>query len=141
MYSSLPVDAPTLIFVSSEGGIFKARLTFPPEFPLLPPKMRFITPMWHPNSASLSTLLHLTFTETYASHSISRRTRVHLYPCERHIQPHFPSVAELNSRFPLPKHAPGDDQYGYEDAGERWMPVQSIESIVRVVHIRPALFY
>jgi Ubiquitin-conjugating enzyme len=37
--------------VSSEGGFFKARLTFPPEFPLLPPKMRFITPMWHPNSA------------------------------------------------------------------------------------------
>ena len=28
------------------------------------------------------------------------------------------------------KHAPGDDQYGYEDAGERWMPVHSVESIV-----------
>ncbi|KAG6891444.1 hypothetical protein C0992_006703 [Termitomyces sp. T32_za158] len=24
--------------------------------------------------------------------------------------------------FDAPKHAPGDDQYGYEDAGERWMP-------------------
>ncbi|EEB90992.1 hypothetical protein MPER_10725 [Moniliophthora perniciosa FA553] len=32
-----------------EGGFFKARLSFPPEFPLLPPKMRFMTPMWHPN--------------------------------------------------------------------------------------------
>lgn len=29
------------------------------------------------------------------------------------------------------KHAPGNDQYGYEDAGERWMPVHSVESIVR----------
>ena len=28
------------------------------------------------------------------------------------------------------KHAPGNDQYGYEDAGERWMPVHSVESIV-----------
>lgn len=28
------------------------------------------------------------------------------------------------------KHAPGDDQYGYEDAGERWMPVHTVESIV-----------
>lgn len=27
-------------------------------------------------------------------------------------------------------HAPGDDQYGYEDAGERWVPVHSIESIL-----------
>jgi ubiquitin-conjugating enzyme E2 G1 len=41
--------------MSSEGGFFKARLTFPPEFPDLPPKMRFITPMWHPNSPCLST--------------------------------------------------------------------------------------
>jgi ubiquitin-conjugating enzyme E2 G1 len=36
----------------SEGGFFKALLTFPHEFPLLPPKMRFITPMWHPNSTT-----------------------------------------------------------------------------------------
>ena len=36
----------------SEGGFLKARLSFPSEFPLLPPKMRFITPMWHPNGAS-----------------------------------------------------------------------------------------
>lgn len=30
------------------------------------------------------------------------------------------------------QHAPGNDQYGYEDAGERWMPVHTVESIVRV---------
>jgi len=42
--------------IYSEGGFFKALLTFPPEFPLLPPKMRFITPMWHPNSRSFSFL-------------------------------------------------------------------------------------
>ena len=35
--------------VDSEGGILKARLTFPPEYPLLPPEMKFLTPMWHPN--------------------------------------------------------------------------------------------
>jgi hypothetical protein len=28
------------------------------------------------------------------------------------------------------KHAPGEDQYGYEDAGERWLPVHTVESIV-----------
>jgi len=71
-----------------EGGFFKARLTFPPEFPDLPPKMRFITPMWHPN-----------------------------------IYPNGDVCISI-------LHAPGDDQYGYEDAGERWMPVHSIESIL-----------
>ncbi|KAJ7875380.1 ubiquitin-conjugating enzyme [Mycena olivaceomarginata] len=71
-----------------EGGFFKARLTFPPEFPLLPPKMRFITEMWHPN----------------------------IYPDG------VVCVSIL--------HAPGEDQYGYEDAGERWMPVHTVESIL-----------
>ncbi|KAH9948491.1 ubiquitin-conjugating enzyme [Amylocystis lapponica] len=32
-----------------EGGFFKARLSFPQDYPIQPPKMRFITPMWHPN--------------------------------------------------------------------------------------------
>ncbi|KAH4131145.1 hypothetical protein HBH47_015650 [Parastagonospora nodorum] len=31
------------------GGFFRARLIFPPEYPLLPPKMRFETPIFHPN--------------------------------------------------------------------------------------------
>jgi ubiquitin-conjugating enzyme E2 G1 len=35
---------------SSLGGFFRARLTFPVEYPLLPPKMRFETPIFHPNS-------------------------------------------------------------------------------------------
>ncbi|KAH9981994.1 ubiquitin-conjugating enzyme/RWD-like protein [Russula compacta] len=71
-----------------EGGFFKARLTFPPEFPDLPPKMRFITPMWHPN-----------------------------------IYPNGDVCISI-------LHAPGNDQYGYEDAGERWVPVHSVESIL-----------
>mmetsp|Transcript_79353 Transcript_79353/g.92749 ORF Transcript_79353/g.92749 Transcript_79353/m.92749 type:complete len:169 (+) Transcript_79353:56-562(+) len=32
-----------------EGGIFNCLLTFPDNFPELPPKMVFKTEMWHPN--------------------------------------------------------------------------------------------
>jgi len=71
-----------------EGGFFKARMTFPENFPLLPPEMRFVTPMWHPN----------------------------IYPDGKVC------ISIL--------HAPGDDQYGFEQAGERWMPVHTIESIL-----------
>lgn len=35
--------------VYSEGGVFKAHLTFPKDYPLRPPKMKFITEIWHPN--------------------------------------------------------------------------------------------
>ncbi|KAI8620493.1 ubiquitin-conjugating enzyme E2 13 [Chytriomyces sp. MP71] len=32
-----------------EGGFFKAKLTFPTEYPLMPPKMKFTSDIWHPN--------------------------------------------------------------------------------------------
>jgi len=32
-----------------EGGFFKCILTFPKEYPVKPPKMKFITEIWHPN--------------------------------------------------------------------------------------------
>lgn len=34
-----------------EGGFFKVALTFPRDYPLRPPKMKFITEIWHPNVA------------------------------------------------------------------------------------------
>ncbi|PPQ68982.1 hypothetical protein CVT25_009167 [Psilocybe cyanescens] len=71
-----------------EGGFLEARLSFPQEFPLLPPKMQFITEMHHPNIYKDGTVC----------------------------------ISIL--------HAPGEDQYGYEDAGERWMPVHTAESIL-----------
>jgi ubiquitin-protein ligase len=32
-----------------EGGIFPAELRFPKDYPLAPPKMKFVTDVWHPN--------------------------------------------------------------------------------------------
>ncbi|CAH2243160.1 jg14200, partial [Pararge aegeria aegeria] len=32
-----------------EGGLFPAKLLFPPDYPLSPPKMQFICEMFHPN--------------------------------------------------------------------------------------------
>lgn len=71
-----------------EGAFLKARLSFPEEFPLLPPKLQFLTEMWHPN--------------VYADGTVC--------------------ISIL--------HPPGDDEYGYEDAGERWLPVHTVESVL-----------
>ena len=35
------------------GGYFKAKMTFPPNYPLYPPKMKFETPIFHPNGKLL----------------------------------------------------------------------------------------
>lgn len=38
---------------SFEGGVFTTRLTFPHDYPLSPPKMRFVGEMFHPNGMYL----------------------------------------------------------------------------------------
>ncbi|XP_020616063.1 ubiquitin-conjugating enzyme E2 G1-like [Orbicella faveolata] len=38
-----------------EGGLFKAHLYFPKEYPQRPPKMRFISDFWHPNGKFVTT--------------------------------------------------------------------------------------
>lgn len=34
-----------------EDGVFVARLSFPKDYPMSPPKMRFVTELFHPNSS------------------------------------------------------------------------------------------
>ncbi|KAL0638741.1 Ubiquitin-conjugating enzyme E2 15 [Maublancomyces gigas] len=70
------------------GGFFRARLSFPGDYPHSPPKMRFETPIWHPN----------------------------IYP-------------DGNVCISI-LHPPEEDQYGYESAAERWLPVHTPESIL-----------
>ncbi|KAJ3293660.1 Ubiquitin-conjugating enzyme E2 15 [Borealophlyctis nickersoniae] len=69
-----------------EGGFFKARLSFPRSYPQMPPKMRFISEMWHPNVYS-------------------------------------------NGVF-FDKEIAGEDKFGYEQSGERWLPIHTVETIV-----------
>ena len=35
-----------------EGGVYKVEIKIPNEYPFVPPKMRFITKIWHPNVSS-----------------------------------------------------------------------------------------
>lgn len=44
----------------SEGGVFKAHLTFPKDYPQKPPKMKFITDIWHPNGGYTFCILSVT---------------------------------------------------------------------------------
>ena len=73
---------------SYEGGIFKATITFPNNFPLYPPEFKFINPPYHPN--------------------IYEDGRV--------------CISIL--------HPPGDDEWGYEKAEERWRPIHTVNSIL-----------
>jgi len=68
--------------------MFKAKMTFPPDYPNMPPELRFTSEMWHPN------------------------------------------VHEDGKVCISILHPPGDDQYGYESAEERWRPIHTVESVL-----------
>jgi ubiquitin-conjugating enzyme E2 R len=70
------------------GGYFKARMSFPRNYPYEPPKLSFERPLWHPN----------------------------VYPDGRLC------ISIL--------HQPGEDAMSGEMAGERWTPVQRVESVL-----------
>ncbi|CAI9117713.1 OLC1v1019169C1 [Oldenlandia corymbosa var. corymbosa] len=71
-----------------DGAFFKAKMSFPKDYPVNPPTVKFTSEMWHPN----------------------------IYPDGRVC------ISIL--------HPPGDDPTGYELAVERWLPVQTVESIM-----------
>jgi len=79
------VGPPDTLF---EGGFFRAILSFPQEYPNLPPKMKFLSEIWHPN----------------------------IYP-----------TGEVCISI---LHPPGEDEWGYEKAIERWLPIHTVESIL-----------
>ena len=92
----------------SEGGFFKAHLIFPKEYPQKPPKMTFISEMWHPNGRVYTSmfcgLLSFCFT------------------------------VEKNGDVCISiLHDPGEDKWGYERPEERWLPIHTVETIIMSV--------
>ena len=107
-----------------EFGVFVTRLHFPSDYPLSPPKMKFISEIFHPNGNFLS--IEKSCSILFFVYGI-------VYPDGRVC------ISIL--------HAPGDDPMvrkisvllmkfiwyfyqGYETSAERWSPVQSIEKIL-----------
>lgn len=86
--------------------------------------MRFITQMWHPNSCVFVTIDFAPWLTHLLLYSLLRWLGLHLDSRKLKL---YQFRLAIYSFF---QHPPGDDQYGYEDSGERWLPVHTVESIV-----------
>ena len=97
-----------------EGGMFKAELKFPKEYPSLPPKLTFTSEIWHPNGKG--SLVSGTQPDGSFSPSDVALTTFLVYKSGDVC------ISIL--------HAPGEDKYGYESAAERWLPVHTVTTIM-----------
>jgi ubiquitin-protein ligase len=62
-----------------EGGVFPAELKFPKDYPLAPPKMKFLTDMWHPNGICNTHMREDMGKETAADRpSVRQRRSMHI---------------------------------------------------------------
>ncbi|CAL1697951.1 unnamed protein product [Somion occarium] len=106
-----------------EGGVFAAKLTFPSDYPLSPFKMKFEPPLFHPNVQE-------------------GKEGTYTRPCRREKHPRIcyrnATLLSLQLLSVYPDgtvcisilHTPGDDPTMYEQASERWSPVQSVEKVI-----------
>ena len=40
-----------VVLLNSEGGIFQLSMKFPPDYPMNPPELKFLSDFWHPNGS------------------------------------------------------------------------------------------
>jgi hypothetical protein len=87
----------------------------PPDYPLSPFKMRFEPPLFHPNSKQV------TFSP--------RPLRLASLCLSSRVDGLLPVYPDGNVCISI-LHTPGDDPLMYEQASERWSPVQSVEKVL-----------
>ena len=84
------------------------RVLKPSDYPLSPFTMKFDPPLFHPNSGrQLSSIMHLRCFD-FLTYTV---------------------YADGNVCISI-LHTPGDDPTMYEQASERWSPVQSVEKVI-----------
>lgn len=126
----------------SEGGFFKAYLTFPYDYPLRPPKMKFITEIWHPNGKHINYALWWLLVSSL--HCVLKWILRHLllwvcfeFSCNKnHVRTNLVdsfisyTVAKNGDVCISILHEPGEDKFGYEKPEERWLPIHTVETIM-----------
>jgi ubiquitin-protein ligase len=89
------------ICARSESGIFEMLMTFPNDYPMSPPTLKFVSEFWHPNGSLLRLLIA-----------------------------HAPAVYTDGRVCISILHPPGRDEMSGERPEERWLPTQGVTSVV-----------
>ncbi|KAJ1777096.1 ubiquitin-conjugating enzyme E2 G1 [Coemansia sp. RSA 1824] len=101
-----------------EGGMFKAILKFPHNFPFEPPTMRFTSKMWHPNvyedGRVCISILHSPEEDSSGYEDVSER-----WSAARSIESILVSVIAMLS-------SPNDESAANVDAAKMWRDDKSL---------------
>ena len=97
----------------------------PPDYPLSPFKMKFDPPLLHPNSNAFI-FFHFSPLARGANVRPPIFPSVYRPPVRPTVRAVYPDGNVCISIL----HTPGEDPMMYEQASERWSPVQSVEKVL-----------
>jgi ubiquitin-conjugating enzyme E2 G1 len=109
-------------------------MTFPKEYPHMPPKMQFITEIYHPNGLfgfvlnGISNLFFFTTVQLWLN-SYTKKNLCYYYSSIFDADHIMSSVFKSGEICISILHPPGEDRFGHEDASERWLPIHTVTTI------------
>lgn len=96
-----------------QGGVFSLDIYFPPDYPSRPPKVTFITKIYHPNISSSGTIRIDILEEAWLPSSTIRSVLSSIYALMQDPNPDDPLVPEIAKIF-------SEDVAKYNETAKSW---------------------
>jgi ubiquitin-conjugating enzyme E2 R len=124
------------MYLFSEGGVFQLLMTFPETYPMSPPELRFVSEFWHPNGVfslpiDMHSFVHL-FTQKHKHKHKHKHTLTLTHSLMHSLSlSHTQRLVYKDGRVCISiLHPPGEDAMSGELPEERWLPTQTVSSIM-----------
>lgn len=121
---------------SYEGGIFEVDITVPNDYPFEPPKMKFVTKVWHPNVSSQTGAICLDILKDQWSPAMTLRTALlSVQALLSSPEPNDPQDAQVAKQYLVNRREFDEQARSWTNTFAKQAPKSQEEKIDNLVNI------